>query len=317
MSKPRAILIAGPTGSGKSALALDLAERLQGTIINADSMQVYSDLRILTARPSENDEARIPHALFGTVNAAETYSVGHYVEDVADALVVAAAAKRIPIIVGGTGLYFHALTEGLSPIPAIPDEIRNYWRRQAQDLPPGHLHIELSKRDAEMARRLPAADSQRIVRALEVIEATGRSLSSWQQDKGSSILSGYSVYPYVISWSRGALYARIDARFALMFGGGACEEVSALNASGIPHSALIRKALGVSPITRFLAGRLSREAAIDEGQLQTRQYAKRQLTWLRSRMKSWNQVQFSDSCFDVTSQLKDIVRMVDHDRDHA
>ena len=188
MPTARTILIAGPTASGKSGLAMALAERLGGTVINADSMQVYRDLRILTARPTPEDEARVPHALYGFVSGAEAYSAGRYAVDVASAIAEARAAGRVPIVVGGTGLYFKVLLEGLSPVPPADPQVRDFWRAQARVRPASELHALLAARDPETAARLMPTDPQRIVRALEVLESTGRSLADWQRAPGRPVL---------------------------------------------------------------------------------------------------------------------------------
>ena len=212
----KAVLIAGPTASGKSGVALELACRLGGTVINADSMQVYRELRLLTARPSHAEEARAPHRLYGTISAAEACSVGRWLDDVAHALAEAQGEGRLPILVGGTGLYFKALTEGLAPVPEIPAELRAYWREQAAKLSREALHQELAARDPAMAARLKPADPQRIVRALEVIDATGVSLAEWQGGSAAPLLGAGEVLPLVIAPEREPLYAAIDARFDRM-----------------------------------------------------------------------------------------------------
>jgi tRNA dimethylallyltransferase len=212
----KAVLIAGPTASGKSGVALELACRLGGTVINADSMQVYRELRVLTSRPSESEEARAPHRLYGTISAAEACSVGRWLDDVAHALAEAQGQARLPILVGGTGLYFKALTEGLAPVPEIPAELRAYWREQAAKLSREALHQELASRDPAMAARVKPADPQRIVRALEVIDATGVSLAEWQGGSAAPLLGAGEVLPLVIAPEREPLYAAINARFDRM-----------------------------------------------------------------------------------------------------
>ncbi len=191
----RPILIAGPTASGKSALALAIAEHVGGVIVNADSMQVYRELRILSARPTPDEEARVPHTLYGFVSAAEAYSAGRFARDAAAAIGLARSEGRRPVIVGGTGLYFKALLEGLSPIPRIGDAVRDHWRAEADRIGAAELHCELARRDAVMAARLAPADTQRIVRALEVIEATGRSLAEWQKVRDPPILDEADTRP--------------------------------------------------------------------------------------------------------------------------
>ena len=286
----RPILIAGPTASGKSGLALRLAEDLGGVVINADSMQVYRELRIITARPSSDEEARAPHALYGFVPATESYSAGRYAQDVARALADAAAAKLRPIIVGGTGLYFKTLIEGLSPIPAIPDDIRAHWRARGAEEGAGVLHAELAARDPETAARLAPTDTQRIVRALEVVDATPVSLAQWQRMPRQPVLPFDATIPLLVNPDREELYRRIDERFARMIDAGGLEEVMQLDALGVDPAAPILTALGVRPLQRHLRGELSLGAAIEEGQTETRQYAKRQLTWARGNMIAWNNI---------------------------
>jgi tRNA dimethylallyltransferase len=283
----RAILIAGPTASGKSALALALAERHGGVVINADSMQVYRELRILTARPSPEEEARVPHALYGFVPASEAYSVGRYVIDAARVIAAARAERRVPIVVGGTGLYFKALLEGLSPMPAVPEAIRARWRGEAQRLGAAALHRVLMQRDPVMAARLRSTDSQRIVRALEVLEATGRSLADWQRLPGQPVLATEASIRIVVSPDRGELYRRCDTRFEEMLERGALEEVAALRAVALDPQLPAMSALGVAPLLAHLAGDLTLAAAAAQAKADTRRYAKRQLTWLRRNMIAW------------------------------
>jgi tRNA dimethylallyltransferase len=286
----RPILIAGPTASGKSAIALAWAERYGGIIINADSMQVYRELRILTARPTAEEEARVPHALYGHVPGREAYSVGRWVEDVEAALQDAQKRDLRPIIVGGTGLYFKALLEGLSPIPAIPQPIRAHWRAEAERLGPAALHSVLAGKDPEMAARLSATDTQRITRALEVLDATGRSLADWQREAGRPVLDPDETDRYLVTIDREALYARCDRRLDAMMAGGALREVRHLLELDLDPDLPILGALGVRPLADLLAGRCSAEAAAAQVKAETRQYAKRQLTWLRRNMNAWNAI---------------------------
>jgi tRNA dimethylallyltransferase len=285
--KPRAILIAGPTASGKSAAALALAERLGGTVINADSMQVYRELSILTARPKIGDERRAPHRLYGTVPAGEAYSVGHWLEDAARAIEASKLEGRLPILVGGTGLYFKALLEGLAPVPHIPPEIRAAWRERAEALGAVGLYRELAARDPAMASRLRPSDPQRLVRALEVIDATGISLDEWQDGNASSVLTAEAVAKLVIAPEREALYAAIDARFDAMIAAGALEEVSALAALGLGPGLPAMRAHGVRELAAYLSGECSLDVATAKAKTETRRYAKRQMTWLRRFMQDW------------------------------
>jgi len=287
MSDTRPILIAGPTASGKSGLALRLAEAIGGVIVNADSMQVYRELRILTARPSVEEEARVPHALYGFVPAKESYSAGRYAADVARVLADIQAAGQRAIIVGGTGLYFKALTEGLSPIPPVPEAVRTFWRTRAAAVGAPGMHAELAARDAAMAQRLAPTDMQRIVRALEVLEATGVSLADWQRVPREPVLPLADTIPLRVDIDRAQLYRRIDRRFAAMMDAGAADEVLQLDRLGLDPGLPVCGALGVGPLRRFIAGEVSRETALIEGQTETRQYAKRQITWARSNMIAW------------------------------
>lgn len=290
MAEPRVILIAGPTASGKSGLALELAERLGGVVINADSMQVYRDLRVLTARPSAEDEARAPHALYGFVPAQEAYSAGRFAADAARAIAAARAGGHVPIVVGGTGLYFKALLQPLAPIPAIPDEIRAHWRAEALRLGPLRLHEVLEARDPATAARLMPSDPQRIVRALEVLEATGKPLIEWQKLSGEPVLGERETVRLVMTPERDWLLQRVDARLEAMMKDGALDEVRALDALKLPVSWPILGALGVQPLTAHLHGEIELEAAIERTRLDTRQYIKRQRTWLKRNMISWNAI---------------------------
>ncbi|HEX2448404.1 MAG TPA: tRNA (adenosine(37)-N6)-dimethylallyltransferase MiaA [Methyloceanibacter sp.] len=284
---PKAILIAGPTASGKSAAALELAIRLRGTVINADSMQVYRELAILTARPTPAEMQRVPHRLYGTVSAREAYSVGHWLEDAARAIAQAQDEGRVPILVGGTGLYFKALTEGLAPTPDIPPDIRKAWREQADRLGGEGLYAELQVRDPVMAARLRPSDPQRIVRALEVIDATGVSLAEWQDGNAAPVLAPSGVLKLVIAPEREPLYAAIDARFDSMIERGAIEEVRVLVAFHLDPGLPAMRAHGVRELAAYLAGETSLDAAIEKAKTESRRYAKRQMTWARRFMQDW------------------------------
>jgi tRNA dimethylallyltransferase len=289
-STTRAILIAGPTASGKSGLAVRLAEQLGGTVINADSMQVYRELRILTARPTSADETRAPHALYGFASGAEPYSAGRYAVDAARAIAAARESGRVPVIVGGTGLYFRVLLEGLSPVPAIEPDVRSYWRAQAAARPAPELHAILARRDPAMAARLMPTDPQRIVRALEVLESTGRSLADWQREPGTPVLHEADTMRLLAVPDRNSLTQAIGERFDAMLAAGALDEVRALTALGLSGELPIMRALGVAALAAHLAGKLALEAAMEAAKTETRQYAKRQLTWLRRNMMIWNQL---------------------------
>lgn len=286
--KIRAILIAGPTASGKSGAALAVAEKLGGTVINADSMQVYENLSVLTARPDEDDQARVPHQLYGFVPGCEPYNVGRWIDDVSHAIRDADVKGQIPIVAGGTGLYFKALLEGLSPIPDIPAGVRDHWRGRAQEQDAPDLHRELQERDPVMAAKLRTSDPQRIVRALEVIDATGRSLAEWQKETGEGVLAVHDVLPIVIGPERSHLHAKINARFDLMIKQGAIDEVEQLLALSLEANLPIMRAHGVRQIAAYLRGEQSLQDAAIQTKAETRQYAKRQFTWLRRNMIAWS-----------------------------
>jgi tRNA dimethylallyltransferase len=284
----RAVLIAGPTASGKSALALRLAEKLGSTIVNADSMQVYRDLRVLTARPSPEDERRVPHRLYGHVDAAVNYSTGQWLRDVGEVLRELEAEGRMPILVGGTGLYFKALTAGLAAVPPIPADIRENVRAGIQSEGAPALHAELARIDPLTAGRLMPNDRSRIARALEVMLATGRSLTDWHRNGlPPSIDAGKAAKVFVIC-ERKELVARIERRFAAMLKAGALDEVRALSRRRLDPSLPAMKAHGVPWLIRHLNGEISLEEAEAGAVMDTRRYAKRQLTWFRNQMPGWS-----------------------------
>ena len=281
------IVIAGPTASGKSRLAVALATRLGGTVVNADSMQVYDALRVVTARPSPADEAAAPHRLYGHVPVAEAYSAGRFAADARVALDEIRAAGRMPIFTGGTGLYFKVLLEGLSPMPAIPTDVRAHWRAEAGRLGAAALHGVLAARDPAMAQRLAAGDTQRIVRALEVIDATGHSLGDWQRQPGVPVLEGGTQLRIVLAPPRDALMEGADQRFDAMLAAGVLDEVAALADLRLASSLPAMRAVGVPPLLRHLAGATSLGEAVDQAKRDTRHYIKRQMTWLKGHMMSW------------------------------
>ena len=295
MSDARPILIAGPTASGKSAAAIVLAERLGGTIINADSMQVYRDLAILTARPSAADEALVPHRLYGHVPAAMAYSVGLWLADVAREIERVRLEGRLPIIVGGTGLYFEALLNGLSPVPDIPADLRANWRAEAERIGPERLHAELALRDPLMASRLRPTDPQRVTRAIEVIEATGRSLAVWHRETSVPLLDAEKITRVVMLPERDQLYGACDDRFDAMMQSGALAEVAALLAQNLPTERPAMRATGVPALLAHLTGELTLNEAMARGKIETRQYAKRQITWVRGRMAGWTVIERTDA----------------------
>jgi tRNA dimethylallyltransferase len=282
--RDKAVLIAGPTASGKSALALALAQAQHGIIINTDSMQVYRDLRVLTARPTLGEEARAPHRLYGTVDAAVNFSAGAWVAEAAKALAEARATGRLPIFVGGSGLYFKALTRGLSAVPPIPSGVREDVRARLQRDGAEALHAELMARDRAAAERLKPRDRIRIARALEVVEATGRSLTDWHREGLPPLLPPGQFTAVFLELDRGELYARIDARFDAMLRAGALDEVAALASRRLDPLLPAMKAHGVPALIRHLAGEITVEQAAVIGRADTRHYAKRQFTWFRHQL---------------------------------
>jgi tRNA dimethylallyltransferase len=283
--RPPLALIAGPTASGKSALALDLAERRGGTIINADSMQVYRDLCILTARPSAQEEARAPHRLFGHLDGADPCSAARWAADARAAIAEAHCRGALPILVGGTGLYLRTLLDGIAPVPPIDPAIR----AEVRALPVAAAHVRLARVDPAAAARLAATDTTRVARALEVALATGRSLADWQRTRTGGIAADVHLAAVVLLPDRAALHARIDARLEAMLEQGALAEVAALVARDLTPDAPVRRAIGVAPLAAHLAGTLSRADALAAAQAETRQYAKRQYTWFRNqRSKAWH-----------------------------
>lgn len=275
-------LIAGPTASGKSALALEIAARDNAVIINTDSMQVYDVLRVITARPSDEDLASAPHHLYGHMAPSAPYSTGIWLRQ------CAALLERLPddqpiVFVGGTGLYFKALLGGLSPIPAIDDEIRTHWRERLTNEGAASLHVVLHERDPNMAQTLKPNDGQRIARALEVVDATGKSLLWWQTQPGEALIGPKGIEKLMIMPERALLHDRINTRFVKMANEGALDEVRALNTLEIDPALPAKKAIGVPEFSAYLAGEISLESAIERAQAATRQYAKRQMTWLRNQ----------------------------------
>jgi len=284
------VLIAGPTASGKSALALELARATGGVIVNADSMQVYRDLRIITARPTPPEEALVPHRLYGHVDAAVNFSAGSWVLDVAAVLAELRAQNRPAIFAGGSGLYFKALTRGLSAVPPIPPAVRDDVRARLDRDGVEALHAELAKRDAATAERLKPRDRTRIARALEVVEATGRSLTDWHRDGLPPLLPAGSFRALFLEPDRDELYARIDARFEAMLKAGALDEVAALALRKLDPLLPVMKAHGVPALLRHLAGEITLEEATTIGRADTRHYAKRQFTWFRHQLPEFEWV---------------------------
>jgi len=287
MHQAAAILIAGPTASGKSALALRLADKLGGVIVNADSMQVYRDLRVITARPSPEEEARAPHRLYGEVDAAENYSTGQWLRDVARVLAEVKAQGRVPILVGGTGLYFKALSAGLAAVPPIPADIRAQVRARLQSEGAPALHAELARLDPATAQRVTRNDRSRVARALEVALATGRPLSDWHREGLPPLIDAKRAAKVFVTCERRELVARIEARFAAMLQAGALAEVRALAARKLDPLLPAMKAHGVPWLVRHLAGEITLDEAAAGAIMDTRRYAKRQLTWFRNQITDW------------------------------
>ncbi len=279
-----AILIAGPTASGKSALALELSARHGGTIVNTDSMQVYSVLRTLTARPGADELQRAPHALYGHVHPSVAYSTGAWLRDVMALSGRGELDSGRPIFVGGTGLYFRALVGGISEMPEIPETVRERWRYELAQQGSTKLHRILMREDSAAAMALKPTDGQRIVRALEVLQASGRSILKWQQERGKPLIDVKSARLLVIEPDRADLVARIERRFDAMIANGAMEEARALGALGLDPSLPAMKAIGVRELLAASAGEMTLEAAIEQAKIATRQYAKRQATWFRHQL---------------------------------
>lgn len=275
------MLIAGPTASGKSALAVAIAERLGGVVVNADSMQVYEGLRILTARPSDEDLARAEHRLYGHVSPESPYSTGAYVRDAAAVLAEIGGRGCLPIVCGGTGLYFRALLGGLDDMPAVEPQVRERWRGRMAEEGPARLHAELALRDPEAAARIRPGDAQRILRALELGETTGAPLADLQRRQGEAVVDAARAVKIVLTPPRDLLRERIARRFDQMMAGGALEEARAFLARPTAREGLAAKAIGLPELGAHLAGELTLAAAVERAVTRSRQYAKRQDTWFR------------------------------------
>jgi tRNA dimethylallyltransferase len=284
----RALLIAGPTASGKSAVALRLAERFGATVVNADSMQVYADLRILTARPTRAEEGRAPHRLFGEIDGGVSFSVGRWVRRAQD--ILAETGDGPIIFVGGTGLYFRGLTDGLSDMPTVPEAVRARVRAEAEARSTPDLHAELAAVDPESAARLRPSDRQRTLRALEVFVATGRPLAAFQGARAAPALQTHEWSGLFLAPDREALYARIDARFEAMIAGGALDEVERLAEQKLDPALPVMRAHGVPHLIAHLEGRLTLAEAAECSKLDTRHYAKRQFTWARHQLAGFEWV---------------------------
>ncbi|WP_192355716.1 tRNA (adenosine(37)-N6)-dimethylallyltransferase MiaA [Mesorhizobium mediterraneum] len=299
-----AILIAGPTASGKSALAVDLAERNGGVIVNTDSMQGYSVLDVLTARPTAAELARVPHFLYGHVHPSTAYSTGAWLRDVMKLIDNGAFLERPVIFVGGTGLYFRALAEGISEMPDIPQSIRDRWRYELQEQGAAKLHRILLREDSAAGMMLKPTDGQRIVRALEVLDASGRSILEWQAARGRPLIDRASTRFFVIEPDRAALVERIGARFDRMLEKGALDEVRRLTDLGLDPDLPAMKAIGVRELQAAMAGELSFPEAIERAKIATRQYAKRQATWFRHQLgPEWLRLRPGDRAGSTISDI--------------
>jgi tRNA dimethylallyltransferase len=300
----RAVLIAGPTASGKSGLALALARRIGGTIVNADSMQVYRDLRVLTARPTPEEEEEAPHRLYGHVDGAVNYSVGRYLKDAGRLIEAAGTTGETLIFVGGTGLYFKAMLEGLSRIPPVPQAVRDEIRSETESRDTPDLHAELSLRDPETARSIAPGDRLRVLRALEVLAATGQPLSSFRGQKQGGPLSRLDPVKIFLAPDRVWLRQRIDQRFEAMIGAGALDEVRALGERRLDPALPVMRAHGVPALLAHLKGEISLAEAIAQGQADTRRYAKRQWTWFRHQMPGWTWVEPEHALTSIEAALR-------------
>ena len=272
-------LIAGPTASGKTALALHLAKSHDIVIINADSAQVYSDLPVLSAQPTAAEQASVPHRLFGYLDGATACSAAQWARDAKAEIAAAHEAGRLPVLVGGTGLYLRTLLDGIAPIPDIDETIRDEIRA----LPVAEAYARLQKLDAAMAASLGPNDSSRIARALEVVESTGRSIADWRKEKSGGIVGVVELHPLLLLPPREWLYERCDMRLDAMMESGAIGEVEALLVRGLPADAPVMRAIGVREIAAMLTGDILRDDAVSHAKIATRQFAKRQFTWFRNQ----------------------------------
>ncbi|KAB0682105.1 tRNA (adenosine(37)-N6)-dimethylallyltransferase MiaA [Aureimonas leprariae] len=283
-SDTTAVLIAGPTASGKSALALRLAEELGGAVVNADSMQVYRCIPILTAQPSTAERKRLPHCLYGHIDPMQDYSVGAWMREIERVLTELRKKGRVPVIVGGTGLYFRALLGGLDAMPSIPSNIRNRLRKRVGLEGSDALHTELAIRDPEAAASIRPSDPQRVVRALELIETTGQTLASIQQRRGAPLVDVVTTTKIVLTPQRSDLRERIALRFAAMLQDGALEEAARFRSLAVPAERTAAKAIGLAELADHIEGRATLDVAVERAVARSRQYAKRQETWFRHQL---------------------------------
>ncbi len=308
---PRAVLIAGPTASGKSALAVELAERLDGIVINVDSMQLYAELSIVTARPSREDMDRVAHRLYGVLPACEAFSTGAWLKLVAAELERADRLGKLPVLVGGTGLYFKALTEGFAELPEIDPQVRSECRSLAEEGGLAAIRSELTVLDPEAAETL--VDLQRATRALEVVRSTGRTLSTWQdQAQAAPLLAPHETLRLVLAPERSWLHERIARRAGLMLSKEGIAEVQELMQLNLPESLPAMRAIGVKEVCGLLQGSLTRDEAAERLTIATRQYAKRQETWFRNQMATWHRLDPSSAS---ASQLADMAMSLLEDQE--
>ena len=279
---------------------MDVAERLNGVVINADAMQLYADLDVLTSRPSRDDEARVPHRLFGCAPAGDAWSAGRWLGAASEEVSTAWQAGKVPVITGGTGLYFKVLEEGLSPIPAVPSDVRDHWRERLRVEGANALHGELARWAPDDAARIEPADGQRVVRALEVLDATGKSLADhFASARQDSVLANADVRRVALTPVREQLYGSCDARFEAMLEHGAMDEVEKLVALDLAPDLPVMKAIGVQALAAYLAGEALMKDAVALAQKQTRNYAKRQMTWIRNQMSDWPKAETPRQALEV------------------
>lgn len=310
LAKRPVVMVAGPTASGKSGLAADVASAFNGVVINADSMQIYRELDIITARPSDSDLAKAPHRLYGVLPGAERCSAARWRELALAEIEAAFTAGQLPVVVGGTGLYLRTLEEGLAPVPEVPDAVRQDTRAHFDAIGAEAFHRELAQRDPEMAGRLNIGDTQRLLRAWEVLAATGTSLAIWQArqfESAEQLDPGLALLKLAVIPPREAVYASCDARFETMAASGAIEEARGLLALGLDPALPVMKAIGVREFGAYLVGETSLEAAVSKAQQETRRYAKRQMTWLRNQYAAENviETQYSES---LRAKIFNIIR---------
>jgi len=288
----RVVVIAGPTASGKSSAAISVAEKLDGVIVNADSMQVYRQLDVLTSRPSRADEQRVEHCLYGYLAASERCSVARWLDDASRAITRIVDAGKTPVVVGGTGLYFKVLEFGLAPVPDISETVRNTLRARFDEQGAGPMHEMLRQLDEPAAQRLKPNDGQRILRALEVVQSTGKPLAHFHEIAAkTSVLAPFNVHKLALLPARDLLYERINKRFDEMIKAGALDEVKRLRALDLPDDLPVMKAIGMRSLGGYLDGDYDLDEAIRIAKQETRNYAKRQMTWQRNQMADWQRLE--------------------------